>query len=61
MTRIYYPGLLTVPILLLLMTGLSVMERFGMIQIARMWSFWPVTLIATGLEELFLWATSKGR
>ncbi|HVW86737.1 MAG TPA: DUF5668 domain-containing protein [Bryobacteraceae bacterium] len=61
MTRIYYPGLLTVPILLLLMTGLSVMERFGMIQIARMWNFWPVTLIATGLEELFLWATSKGR
>ena len=35
------------------------MSSFGIIQVARVWSFWPVTLIATGLEELYLWATTK--
>jgi hypothetical protein len=57
--RIYYPGVLIIPILLLLLSTLSVMNTFGIIQFARVWSFWPVTLIATGLEELYLWATSK--
>lgn len=57
--RVYYPGVLMVPLLLLLLSTLSVMSTFGMIQIARVWSFWPVTLIATGLEELYLWATIK--
>ncbi|HXJ39831.1 MAG TPA: hypothetical protein VNH18_11170 [Bryobacteraceae bacterium] len=27
----------------------------------RVWSYWPVTLIATGLEEVGLWAISKKR
>jgi hypothetical protein len=57
--RVYYPGVLMIPILLLLLSTLSVMSSFGIIQIARVWSFWPVTLIATGLEELYLWATAK--
>jgi hypothetical protein len=57
--RIYYPGVLMIPILLLLLGTLSAMNSFGIIQIARVWSFWPVTLIATGLEEVYLWATSK--
>ena len=57
--KIYYPGVLMIPILLLFLGGLSVLERFGIIQFARLWSLWPVTLIATGLEELYLWATSN--
>ena len=57
--RIYYPGVLMIPLVLLLMGILSVTNGFGIIQIARLWSFWPVTLIATGLEELYLWSTSK--
>ncbi len=57
--RIYYPGVLMIPILLLLLGTLSAMNSFGIIQVARVWSFWPVTLIATGLEEVYLWATSK--
>lgn len=36
-----------IPILLVLMSALS------------LWRYWPVTLIATGLEELYLWSTSK--
>lgn len=56
--RIYYPGVLMIPVILLLLSILSVMSSFGIIQVARVWTFWPVTLIATGLEELYLWATS---
>jgi len=48
-----------IPIMLLFLSALSVMSSFGIIQIARVWSFWPVTLIATGLEEIYLWATSN--
>ena len=59
--RVYYPGLLMIPILLLMLSMLSVMSTFGIIQFARVWTFWPVTLIATGLEELYLWATAKTR
>jgi hypothetical protein len=57
--RIHYPGVLMIPILLLFLSVLAVMNSFGIIQVARIWSFWPVTLIATGLEEVYLWATSK--
>jgi hypothetical protein len=48
-----------IPVLLLLIGALSLMDRFGIIQAARPWSLWPVTLIATGLEEIYLWSTSK--
>jgi hypothetical protein len=48
-----------IPILLLLLSTVSLMSSLGIIQVARVWSFWPVTLIATGLEELYLWATTK--
>lgn len=57
--KIYYPGVMMIPVMLLLLSLLSVMSSFGIIQIARVWSFWPVTLIATGMEELYLWATTK--
>jgi hypothetical protein len=57
--RIYQPGILMIPLLLLLMTAIGILNDFGIIQFARVWSFWPVTLIATGLEELYLWATTK--
>jgi hypothetical protein len=57
--RIYCPGVLMIPVVLLLMGILSITHGFGIIQVARLWSFWPVTLIATGLEELYLWSTSR--
>ena len=57
--KIYYPGIVMIPVMLLLLSILSVMSNFGIIQIARVWSFWPVTLIATGMEEVYLWATAK--
>jgi hypothetical protein len=57
--RIYQPGILMIPLLLLFITAIGILDNFGIIQFARVWSFWPVTLIATGLEELYLWATKK--
>ncbi len=57
--RIYQPGILMIPVLLLLMTAVSILNNHGIVPFARIWSFWPVTLIATGLEELYLWATKK--
>jgi hypothetical protein len=57
--KVYYPGILMIPIVLLMLGTLSAMNTFGIIQIARVWSFWPVTLIATGLEELYLWAHTR--
>ncbi len=57
--RIHYPGALMIPVILLFLSALSVMSNFGIISFARVWSLWPVTLIATGLEEVYLWATTK--
>ena len=57
--KTYYPGVPMIPLLLLLMCAIAAAGHFGIIQVARVWSFWPVTLIATGLEELYLWSISK--
>jgi hypothetical protein len=57
--RLFYPGQIALPLMLVLAGGLFLMGRFDIIQIARYWDLWPVTLIATGLEELYLWATSR--
>ena len=57
--KLYYPGVLMMPLFLLLMSVLTLLSHFGIMQVARLWSYWPVTLIATGLEELYLWSISK--
>ncbi len=58
MMKIYYPGVLMIPLVLVLLALAATMTGTGMIQGIRVWSYWPVTLIATGLEELYLWATA---
>jgi hypothetical protein len=57
--RIYYPGALAVPLVLVLMAVAATANRLGIIQVSGIWSFWPVSLIAAGIEELYLWATSN--
>jgi len=43
-----------IPLLLTLMAMIAVvLPQLGVFR------YWPVTLIATGLEEVYLWATSK--
>lgn len=53
--RAYYPGMLMIPLLLALMFTVSLMSGWGLLPQWRVWSYWPVTLIATGLEEVYLW------
>jgi hypothetical protein len=48
--RLFYPGQAVLPPFLILF--LSVLP------VAGYWNLWPIGLIATGLEELYLWATS---
>ena len=57
--RLFYPGQIAVPLILVLAGTLFIASRFDIIQIARYWNLWPVALIGAGLEELYLWATSR--
>jgi hypothetical protein len=56
--RLFYPGQVALPLMLILAGGLFLMSRLDMIQIARFWDLWPIVLIAMGLEQLYLWAVS---
>jgi hypothetical protein len=56
--RLFYPGQMAVPLMLILAGAPLVMSRFDIIHVARYWDLWPVALIAAGLEELYLWATN---
>jgi hypothetical protein len=47
--------MLMIPLLLALMFTVSIMSGWGLLPQWRVWSYWPVTLIATGLEEVYLW------
>ena len=59
MMKVYYPGVLMIPLVLLVLAAVSMNAETGMVAGTRAWTLWPVTLIATGLEELYLWAHSK--
>jgi len=52
------PGHIILPLILILSGTVLAMSRFDIIHVARYWDLWPVLLIAAGLEELYLWATS---
>ena len=58
--RLLNPGQIALPLMFILAGALFLMGRFDIIQFARYQEFWPVTLIAAGLEELYLWAISRG-
>jgi hypothetical protein len=56
--RLFYPGQAALPLMLVLFAVLSLIARFGVLPVAGYWNLWPIGLIATGLEELYLWAAS---
>ena len=56
-----YSGSVAVPLCLILAGFLLAMDRFGIIQINHIWSLWPVTLIAAGMEKLYLWTITQDR
>jgi hypothetical protein len=57
---LFYPGQLALPLTLLLAGILVVMNQFGLVHPAHVWSLWPIGLIAAGLEELYLWSVAPG-
>jgi hypothetical protein len=56
-----YSGSVAIPLCLILGGVLLALDRFGIIQISHIWSLWPVTLIAAGMEKLYLWTTTQDR
>lgn len=56
--RMFHPGQLVLPFLLILTGALLVMGQLDIIQISRYQQLWPVTIIAAGVEELYRWARS---
>lgn len=56
-----YSGAVAVPLCLILAGMLLAMDRFGIIQVNHLWNLWPVMLIASGLEKLYLWTITHDR
>ncbi len=56
-----YPGAVAVPLCLILAGILLALDRFGIIQVGHLWSLWPVILIASGMEKLYLWTITQDR
>ncbi len=44
-----------VPLCLILAGTLLSLDRFGIIAVNHIWNLWPVILIATGMEKLYVW------
>jgi|GEM_PF-2784578 len=59
--RLFYPGQAALPLMLVLAAGLFLIGRLDLLPVARYWNLWPIGLIATGIEELYLWSTSENR
>lgn len=57
--RVYYPGVVTIPVIFLLMALTATMSEIGVLPQFRVWTYWPVMLIATGLEEVYLWSKKQ--
>lgn len=56
--RLFYPGQIALPLILVLAGALFLMGRMDVIHLTGYWNLWPVALIAAGLEELYLWSAS---
>jgi len=54
--RLFHPGQIALPLLLVLTGALTMMSRLDIIRFAHYANLWPVVLIAAGLEELYIWA-----
>jgi len=57
------PGSVAIPLCFFLAGALLAVDRFGIlpIHIHNLWSLWPVMLIASGMEKLYLWTITPDR
>ena len=56
-----FSGSVAVPLCLILGGILLAMDRFGIIHVNNIWNLWPVMLIASGMEKLYLWTITGDR
>jgi len=57
--RLVHPGQMILPLILIALGALLVMGRFDIIRISQYREFWPVSIIALGVEELYLWTRKR--
>ena len=55
------PGTVAVPLCLILGGILGALNSFDIIHINHIWSLWPVMLIASGMEKLYIWTITGDR
>jgi hypothetical protein len=55
-----FPCSVAVPLCLILAGALLALDRFGILHVHNIWSLWPVVLIASGMEKLYLWTITPG-
>jgi hypothetical protein len=55
------PGSVAIPLCLILAGALLAMDRFDIIHVSHIWNLWPVMLIASGMEKLYLWTITQDR
>jgi hypothetical protein len=55
------PGSVAIPLCLILAGALLALDRFGIIQVNHIWNLWPIMLIASGMEKLYLWTITQDR
>jgi len=58
--RTGYPSI-AIPLCLILAGILLALDHFGIIHVSHIWNLWPITLIAAGMEKLYLWTTTPAR
>ena len=54
--RIYYPGRNVIPMMLVFTALAILVGKFDLVSVSRLVPFWPVALIAAGVEELWFWS-----
>lgn len=55
-----FPGSVAAPLCLILAGVLLALDQFGILHVHNIWSLWPVILIASGMEKLYLWTITPG-
>ena len=54
-------GSIAIPLCFILAGALLAMDNFGVLQVNHIWNLWPITLIAAGMEKLYLWTITPDR
>jgi hypothetical protein len=56
--RLVHPAHIVLPMMLVIAGVLLMTGWLDLVQVSQFRHFWPVSLIAVGMEELYLWARS---